>query len=48
MRYSFKVKIVGENKANYKIKLLATNRTMPIKKDIFDERVKQGMYEVIQ
>lgn len=47
MQYQFKVRIEKENKTNYKIKLVDTNRTLYVDKDTFDQRIRQGMYEVI-
>lgn len=47
MQYQFKVRIEKENKNNFKIKLIETNRTLYVDKEIFDQRIRQGMYQVI-
>lgn len=47
MQYQFKVSIEKENKTNFKIKLIDTNRTLYVDKDTFDQRIRQGMYQVV-
>ena len=44
---SIKVQIVKESSNTITIKLISLNRNMPVPKEEFDKRVKQGLYEVI-
>ena len=47
MERSLKVRIIKENSSKVTVYFLALNRKMPIPRAEFDERVAQGMYEVV-
>lgn len=44
---SIKVQIVKETSSTVTIKMISLNRKMPVPKEDFEKRVKQGLYEVI-
>lgn len=44
---AIKVKIVKESKEKLTILMLATNRAMPVKRAEFEERLAEGLYEVV-
>ena len=44
---SIKVQIIKETSSTVTIKLVNLNRKMPVPKEDFDKRVKQGLYQVI-
>lgn len=41
------VKVIRETGKNVVIKLIAVNRSFPVERTVFDERVKKGMYVII-
>lgn len=44
---SIKVKVVKETSSTVTIKLMSLNRKMPVPREDFEKRVKQGLYEVV-
>ena len=44
---SIKVKIVKENARTVVIKMLSLNRSMPVPKKDFEQRVESGLYEIV-
>jgi hypothetical protein len=44
---SIKVKIIKETSSTVTIKMISLNRKMPVPKEDFEKRVKQGLYEVV-
>ena len=44
---SIKVKIVKETSRKVTIKMMSLNRAMPVPREDFERRVKNGLYEVI-
>ncbi len=47
MHRAIKVKIVKESKEKLTILMLATNRAMPVKRVEFEERLAEGLYELV-
>lgn len=47
MQGSMKVKVIKENASRVTIKLLMANAKMPVPRDEFEKRVKDGTYEVV-
>ena len=47
MHRAIKVKIVKESKEKLTILMLATNRAMPVKRVDFEERIEEGLYELV-
>lgn len=45
---SIKVKIIKETSSTVTVKFVSLNRKMPVPRPEFEERVKTGVYEVIQ
>ncbi len=43
-----RVKIVKESKEKLTIMMLATNRAMPVKRDEFEARLEEGVYELVE
>ena len=48
MNKNINVKIVKENARTVTIKMLSVNRSMPVPKSDFEQRVKQGLYNIIE
>lgn len=44
---SIKVKVVKETVKSVTIEIVSLNRKMPVPKEIFEERVENGEYEVL-
>lgn len=44
---SIKVKVIKETSSTVTIKMISLNRKMPVPKEDFEKRVKQGLYEVV-
>ena len=44
---SIKVQVIKETSSTVTIKMISLNRKMPVPKEEFEKRVKQGLYEVI-
>jgi hypothetical protein len=44
---SIKVKVLKETSRKVTIQMMSLNRSMPVSKEEFDERVKSGLYEII-
>lgn len=44
---SIKVKVVKETSKSVTVEILSLNRKMPVPKAIFEERVENGEYEVL-
>ena len=44
---SIKVKVVKESSSTVTIKLMSLNRKMPVPREDFEKRVKQGLYVVV-
>jgi len=44
---SIKVKVMKETSSTVTIKLMSLNRKMPVPREDFEQRVKEGLYEVI-
>lgn len=47
MKGSMKVKVIKENANRVTIKLIMANAKMPVPRDEFEKRVKDGVYEVV-
>lgn len=47
MKGSMKVKVIKENANRVTIKLIMANSKMPVPRDEFEQRVKDGVYEVV-
>lgn len=47
MKGSMKVKVIKENANRVTIKLIMANAKMPVSRDEFEKRVKDGVYEVV-
>ena len=47
MQGSMKVKVIKENANRVTIKLILANTKMPVSRDEFEQRVKDGVYEVV-
>ncbi|MEZ4955242.1 MAG: hypothetical protein R2825_16890 [Saprospiraceae bacterium] len=47
MQRSIKVKVVSETPRKVTVKLLSLNRSMPVSRVDFEERVESGLYEVV-
>ena len=47
MQGSMKVKVIKENGNRVTIKLLMANSKMPVAREEFEKRVKDGTYEVV-
>lgn len=48
MTGSMKVKVIKENANRVTIKLIMANTKMPVPRDEFEKRVKDGVYEVVE
>lgn len=48
MQGSMKVKVIKENANRVTIKLIMANAKMPVSREEFERRVKDGTYEVIE
>lgn len=44
---SIKVKVVKETSKSVTVEIVSLNRKMPVPKAVFDERVENGEYEVL-
>ncbi len=47
MQKSLKVRVIRETSSNVTLYFTALNRKMPVPKNVFMERVEQGLYEVV-
>lgn len=47
MHQPLKVRILKENSTKVTVYFLALNRKMPVPKDVFEERVQNGTYQVL-
>ena len=47
MERSLKVRVIKENSSKVTLYFIALNRKMPIPKQVFEERVASGEYEVV-
>ena len=43
-----RVKIVKESKEKLTVMMIATNRAMPVKRDEFEARLEEGVYELVE
>ena len=48
MTRAIKVKVEKENAKKVTLRFLSSNSRMPVTKEDFEKRVKDGMYEVIE
>ena len=48
MRRAIKVKVLKESPSTITIRFVSSNSRMPVNKDEFEKRVKDGVYEVIE
>ena len=48
MERTIKVKIVNETPQRVTINIISLNRKMPVEREAFEERVKNGLYEVVE
>lgn len=48
MRRSIKVKVLKESPSTVTIRFMSSNSRMPVNKNEFEKRVKDGVYEVIK
>jgi hypothetical protein len=48
MQRAIKVKVIKESPTTVTIQFVSSNSSMPVGKDDFDQRVKDGVYEVIE
>ena len=44
---TIKVEVVKQTSSTVTIKMISLNRNMPVPKEEFEKRVKQGLYEVV-
>jgi hypothetical protein len=47
MHRSIQVKVVNETSSRVTIKFMSSNSKMPVPREEFEKRVKEGVYEVI-
>lgn len=47
MRRSIKVKVLKESPSTVTIRFMSSNSRMPVGKNEFEKRVKDGVYEVV-
>lgn len=47
MKGSMKVRVIKENANRVTIKLIMANSKMPVSREEFEKRVKDGVYEVV-
>lgn len=48
MERTIKVKIISETPQRITIRIISLNRKMPVAREDFEERVKSGLYEVVE
>ena len=45
---ALKIKVEQETNKNVVIKILVLNRSFPVNKEIFKQRVSTGLYEIVE
>ena len=48
MERTIKVRVVSETPQRVTISIISLNRKMPVDREAFEERVKSGLYEVVE
>ena len=48
MRHQIKIKVVKENAKTVTIKMISSNRSMPVPRAEFEKRVEKGVYVIVE